>query len=160
MALLLAVKTRKVAEVQSALENGAAPDTTDRDGRSAALIAAERGFPEIVQLLVERGTDLNFMQDSPVACFSILDFVAGASPDDGFFAKRKRKNLVRWLRERGALSGQEIGFAKGDDLAGLSPHERLAVLDAQLPPGRREFDVQLIEIFDKMGPELKKRRVG
>ena len=146
--------------MQAALQKGAKPDSLDRDGRSAALIAAERGFPELVKLLVEAGADVNYMGDSPLSDTSILDYVEHTRrPGGGFFGGLKRKKVGRWLRERGAMSGHEIAFANGDDLAGLSLEERLAVLDTKLLPGRREFDRQLIALFDEIGPGLKERRV-
>ena len=46
-------------EIQTALENGADPNTTDEDGVSALMLAAKSNTPDVVEDLLEHGAYIN-----------------------------------------------------------------------------------------------------
>jgi len=54
-----AVDSGKLSEVRQLLADGADINTKDKNGRAAIFIAVQKGFPEILTLLIEKGADPN-----------------------------------------------------------------------------------------------------
>ena len=61
--LMLAAKTGKGGDLVAALDSGADVNAVDRVGRTALLYAAYRGYSGAVQVLVERGANLEVTDD-------------------------------------------------------------------------------------------------
>lgn len=54
-----AVKDGKTEKVETSLQKGADPNSTDKEGRTALMVACQEGYIEIAKVLVENGADIN-----------------------------------------------------------------------------------------------------
>ena len=59
MDFINAVDNGKLSEVRQLLDDGADINTKDKNGRAAVFIAVQKGFPEILTLLIDKGADPN-----------------------------------------------------------------------------------------------------
>lgn len=57
--LIQAVKIGDIKRVQALLVTGADVNASDRDGTTALMFAALRGYTEIVQILLAQGADID-----------------------------------------------------------------------------------------------------
>jgi hypothetical protein len=92
-ALIKAVSDGKLAEVRRLLDGGISPnavtDPKDQEGKSALQIAAETGNVHLVQLLLDKGADIN--APDPWGATAVVDAAFVGSPE-----------IVKLLISRGA----------------------------------------------------------
>jgi ankyrin repeat protein len=90
--LRLAALDGRIERVRSSLDQGAAPDAVDPDGRTALMLAAYNGHTETVKLLLDHGarvdavdlmghTALMYAASGPFASTVKLLMARGADPD-------------------------------------------------------------------------------
>src|SRR5438876_10406180 len=60
---LKAVSSGEAKKVAQLLASGTKPDTTDKDGRSALMIAVDTNHPDIARMLLNTGAQVNFSDD-------------------------------------------------------------------------------------------------
>jgi ankyrin repeat protein len=61
--LFNAIESRKPEEAMALLERGADPNEKGRDNHTALIVAAVRGYTDLVNLLIEKGALLNTRND-------------------------------------------------------------------------------------------------
>jgi glucose/arabinose dehydrogenase len=112
-----------LSSVKDALARGEAPDTHDRSGRTALMVAALRGDGDIVTALLDHGaaTDIR----TPEGDTALTLAAAGG-----------HETIVRLLRGRGAMPSSDAAFvaAPAPVPAAVLPPEGLAVSAVQLVP--------------------------
>lgn len=77
--LLWALKKKHATVARLALEKGAEPDAVDREGRTPLSWAAEKGFVEVVKILLQKRVNLEHRRDPPG--FTPLVYAAAENED-------------------------------------------------------------------------------
>lgn len=69
--LLNAARKGQTAQVRALLEKGTAPDSKDKEGRTALMLAAEHGRPDTVSLLLSKGANADARDEEGLNAYGL-----------------------------------------------------------------------------------------
>jgi ankyrin repeat protein len=110
--LLVAARQGNLAQVERALDAGAAPGSRNRLGKTALLLAAEKGNLPIVETMLKRGADVNQASLEGVTPLMAASYVGAAPVVQQLLAAGARTDL------RDRMSKPAIVYAAGQGQAG------------------------------------------
>ena len=140
--LMAATRKGDLAKVKALLDKGVSPNAKSEYGQTPLFFACDRGYLEIVKLLVDRGADVN-----------VEDTFYHASPMS-WAAQKNRIEIVKLLLDHGAKSPGEVVMAGvqmkkpelvkvGLDKGGLSKEELSSALGAAIKAKNEEISGML-----------------
>ena len=121
--LMLAAEYNQRAAVELLLARGADARLTDKDGANAAVIALQKGFPDLAKTL-EAALPAGSARPPAVADATVSPAAAGATPSlaEALATPTPQPGEAReqtWLKERGVLPGDPARSDTGQDNATL-----------------------------------------
>lgn len=125
--------------VKRLLEEGVPVDCLNRDGRTALSLAAERGYVETVQLLIDNKANVNFQSDEL---------------EHGGYDKRTqgKRSPLHWASLGGHIEVAELLLANGANLEARTYNGRSPVLEAAL-----HHQLQMTEYLIDRGANVNAR---
>jgi hypothetical protein len=146
--LLAAARKGDIAAVRALLDKGVDINSKTRYGATALSYACDRGYLEVVTLLIERGADVN-----------VKDTFYGATPID-WAAQNGHPDVARLLLDKGAkgvdsvlmtgIGSSNVALVKvALDKGGISS----ATLTTALSSATRQKQTEIIDMLKKAGAQ-------
>lgn len=157
--LLIATQNGDVASVSALLAKGAAVDASNEFGVTPLIVAADKGYWELVRLLVSHGGDVN-KKDYTYGKTPLKSAIRLGADLGGKMAPKARKDraeIIDFLLDKGATGGEALaqligaGYAHAARRVISRGHVDGTYLNLALASAKQVGEMELIQLLIKAG---------